>query len=293
MRICLYKKEKHEKVGLFEHRKVLDVQQIIETMCILEKRSKTRIDNIKDLILNFSLFKNSLEKAKTLFKEDFINLFAEDYVDLLAPIYEGSKIICLGKNYKAHAEEIGDKSPTEPVLFGKFASCAIGDGSPIHYPNFAKRVDPEVELGVIIGKEGKDISKDEALEHVFGYTVVNDVTERELEFADMKEQNPWFRSKNFDTFSPIGPYIVSKDEISDPNVLDIELRVNGEIRQKGNTRDMIFDIPYLISYISKYMTLYPGDVISTGTVPGIKAVHKGDIIEAEIEKIGVLRNVVE
>jgi 2-keto-4-pentenoate hydratase/2-oxohepta-3-ene-1,7-dioic acid hydratase in catechol pathway len=128
------------------------------------------------------------------------------------------------------------------------------------------------------------------MDYVFGYTIANDVTERELEYADMKKGWPWFRSKNFDAALPLGPWIVTKDEIPDPHNLELELTVNGEVRQKGNTKDMIFKINELVSFITKYLTLYPGDIISTGTVSGIAPIERGDEIVCKIEKIGELRN---
>ncbi len=201
-----------------------------------------------------------------------------------------SKIICLGKNYSAHAKETGSSIPEAPILFGKFADCTVANGNPIIYPASAKRIDPEVELAVVIGKTGKNIPIKNAMEYVFGYTIANDITEREMEYSDMKKGQPWFRSKNFDTAMPIGPYIVTKDEIRNPHKLSIGLSVNGKVRQKGNTEDMIFKINYLIYYISQYLTLYPGDIISTGTVSGIAPVKKGDVIECYIEKIGTLKN---
>lgn len=292
MKICMYQKENIKKVGIFRREFVIDVQKVINVMSQISNGENYSLLRITEFIENFEDFKSIIEKAEKIFGGEYKNLFAEKKFKLLAPTSRENKIICLGKNYKEHAKEIGDDAPSEPILFGKFADCAIGHDESIIYPPFAKRVDPEVELGVIIGKAGKNIPEEEVENYIFGYTIANDITEREMEFEDMKKGCPWFRSKNFDTFMSIGPYIVTKDKISEPHNLHIELRVNSEKRQSGNTQDMIFNIPSHISYISKYIKLYPGDIISTGTVSGIKPVIKGDIIEAEIEKIGILRNYV-
>jgi 2-keto-4-pentenoate hydratase/2-oxohepta-3-ene-1,7-dioic acid hydratase in catechol pathway len=145
-------------------------------------------------------------------------------------------------------------------------------------------------LAVVIGREGNNISRKKAADHIAGYTVLNDVTARDMQSRDMAASRPWFLSKSFDTFAPMGPCITLADEIKQPVHLDLTLRVNGEVRQKSNTRDLIFDIPELIHRLSRYITLEPGDVIATGTPSGISAIEPGDVMEAEIEKIGVLRN---
>ena len=210
--------------------------------------------------------------------------------EILAPIARPCKILALGRNYLAHAKELGDYVPAEPVFFSKLNSAVIGPDEPVIYKEFLTRVDPEVELAVIIGKEGANIPESEACSYVAGYTILNDVTARDLQSADFKTASPWTRSKGIDTFCPIGPCIVLPDEIGEPVELDLEMRVNGEVRQKSNTRSMIFKIPKLISYISSYHTLFPGDVIPTGTPEGIQPVFPGDIMECYVEKIGVLRN---
>jgi 5-oxopent-3-ene-1,2,5-tricarboxylate decarboxylase/2-hydroxyhepta-2,4-diene-1,7-dioate isomerase len=294
MKVCLFKnKDSVLRIGIIERGNVIDVQRVIDVMADLCINDKLQINGIPDLISNFSLVKGIVKKAKEIFKDKFISLFTDSSAVLLAPVGSENKILCLGKNYRAHAKEIGDQIPKEPILFGKFASCVIGPGEKIIYPDFATRVDPEVELAVVIGKKGRNISVDVADEYIFGYTIANDITERNMEFEDMKSGNPWFRSKNFDTFMPIGPYIVTKEEIASPQNLEISLSVNGEVRQKGNTKDMIFDVYQLVSYISKYLTLSFGDIISTGTIPGIKPIKRGDKVIAKIDGIGELVNEVK
>ena len=208
----------------------------------------------------------------------------------LAPIKRPSKILALGRNYLAHAKESGYHIPTEPIFFGKVNSAVIGPDDPVVYKKSLTRVDPEIELAVIIGKEGAGIPEADAPSHIAGYTIMNDVTARDMQRVDMEQSSPWTRSKGIDTFCPMGPVIVLPDEIQEPIELDLELKVNGETRQKDNTRSLMFKIPKLINYISGYHTLFPGDVISTGTPEGMKPVFPGDIMEAYVEKIGVLRN---
>ncbi|MFX0016071.1 MAG: fumarylacetoacetate hydrolase family protein [Promethearchaeota archaeon] len=204
---------------------------------------------------------------------------------------QSSTIICLARNYLDHAKEMGIEPknlPSNPVLFLKPKSALIGPGQNIVFPPQAKQVDHEVELAVVIGKKGKNISQEESLDFVFGYTILLDITARDIQALAKKKGHPWFPSKGFDTFSPIGPFIVTSDEIKDPHKLDIELRVNDQIKQKGNTRDMIFKIGQILSYCSTITTLHPGDLIATGTPAGVGPVKKGDKISATIESIGTL-----
>ncbi|MCD6106810.1 MAG: fumarylacetoacetate hydrolase family protein [Caldisericaceae bacterium] len=290
MKICTFKDRKIEKVGIIYKEQVIDIALLSDTLSNFEKEEFPVIWSIVELIQKWEKVKKMMKVGEKTFGNKFLPIFSAKKPEFGAPVARESKIICLGKNYSAHAKETGSSVPEAPILFGKFADCVIANGDPIIYPAYAKRIDPEVELAVIMGKTGKNIPIKNAMEYVFGYTIANDITEREMEYSDMKKGQPWFRSKNFDTAMPIGPYIVTKDEIRNPHKLDIELNVNGKIRQKGNTRDMIFKINHLIYYISQYLTLYPGDIISTGTVSGIAPVKKGDVIQCYIEKIGTLKN---
>ena len=293
MRICTFKEGSIEKVGIFYKQSVVDVALLSDALSTLGKGEFPLIYSIVDLIEEWKSVKKMIKAGEKIFGDKFISLFGAKKVHFGAPTSRESKIICLGKNYSAHAKETGSNIPKAPILFGKFADCAIGNEAYIVYPKYAERVDPEVELAVVIGKVCKNVPVKNAMDCVFGYTIANDVTERAMEYEDMKKGEPWFRSKNFDTAMPIGPYIVTKNEIKNPHKLDIELSVNGNIRQKGNTKDMIFKIDYLIHYISQYLTLYPGDIISTGTVSGIAPIKKGDEVICKIEKIGALRNKVK
>ena len=291
MKIATFREGEIEKFGVMEDNTLIDVQFVSDVMSdVVKNREFPVVYSMAEFISQWVEVKSMLNSAKRIFGKEFYKLFSVKKAKLGAPISRESKIICLGKNYKAHAKETGAEIPKEPILFGKFSDCAIANGEKVRYPKFATRIDPEIELAVVIGDVCKNVSARNAMGCVFGYTIANDVTERELEYKDMKEGHPWFRSKNFNTAMPIGPYIVTKDEIKNPHNLKVQLSVNGKVRQKGNTRDMIFKIDYLISYISKYLTLYPGDIISTGTVSGIAPVNKGDKIICEIERIGKLEN---
>jgi len=203
-------------------------------------------------------------------------------VRLLAPC-QPSKIIALGLNYTAHAAESGHDIPSEPLIFLKPPSAVIGPGEPIVLPRLSRRVDYEAELAVVIGHPARHVPPERALEYVLGYTCGNDVTARDLQRRD----GQWTRSKSFDTFCPLGPCIETH---LDASALRVVCRVNGEVRQEGNTADMVFSVPDLIAFISQVMTLEPGDVIMTGTPMGVGPLAPGDVVEVEIEGIGTLRN---
>jgi 2-keto-4-pentenoate hydratase/2-oxohepta-3-ene-1,7-dioic acid hydratase in catechol pathway len=214
-------------------------------------------------------------------------------VRLGCPLSSPSKIICLGKNYAEHAHEGGFDAPVKPLLFCKTANTLNGPYDPIVMPKSSGQVDWEVELAVIMGREGKRISKQAAFDYIAGFTIMNDVSGREAQFSESQ----WFRGKSFDTFAPMGPAIVTPDEIGDVNNLQLTATLDGQIMQSGNTRDLIFDIPTIIEYISQDITLMPGDVISTGTPAGVGIfrdppvlMQKGSVIECRIEPIGAIRN---
>ena len=202
-------------------------------------------------------------------------------VELLAPC-QPSKIVCVGLNYTEHARELKMELPAEPVLFLKPPSAILGPGGQIVYPPSSRQVDYEGELAAVIGKRCKSIPAEEAEKYILGYTCFNDVTARDLQRKDVQ----WTRAKSFDTFAPFGPWIAKID----PSNANIETRVNGAVKQKSNTSDLIFDISRLVEFISQVMTLEPGDLIATGTPPGVGPLQKGDVVEVEIEGIGILRN---
>ncbi len=204
-------------------------------------------------------------------------------VRLLPPV-QPSKIVCVGRNYAAHAAEHNAEVPKEPLLFLKPPSAVIGPGEAIRLPGLSQRVEHEAELAVVIGRRCRHVRPDEsAWDVVLGYTCANDVTARDLQFSD----GQWTRAKGFDTFCPLGPWLVTD---VDPRALDVVARVNGQVRQHGNTRDMVFDIPHLIAAVTAVMTLEPGDVLLTGTPAGVGPLSPGDVVEVEVEGVGVLRN---
>ena len=212
---------------------------------------------------------------------------------IAAPVLNPQKVIGIGFNYSDHAEETKTPIPKEPLFFAMFASAITGHLDPVVKPVSSEMLDYEAELALIIGKGGRFISRESALDHVAGYTVFNDVSARNFQATDSQ----WLRVKSFDTFAPIGPFLVTRDELGDGSGLGIQCRVNGEVRQNSNTKHLIFDVPYIVSYISQAMTLQPGDVISTGTPSGVGFARSpqvflkaGDVVEVEIEKIGILRN---
>ncbi len=206
-------------------------------------------------------------------------------IKLLAPVTP-SKIVCVGRNYRAHAAELGNKMPDEPLLFLKAPTAVIGNGECIELPSESQQVEHEGELGVVIGKQAcKLLPDDDPLNYVLGYTCVNDVTARDLQRKDVQ----FTRAKSFDTFCPVGPWIETE---LDPLNLTVNTRVNGVEKQSGRTADMAFSVPFLIRYIANIMTLLPGDLIVTGTPAGVSQLNTGDTVEVEIDSIGILQNVV-
>ena len=214
---------------------------------------------------------------------------------LHAPIHDPQKIVCVGLNYRDHAIESNMPIPKEPVLFSKFPSALIGSGEPIVAPKVSTRVDFEAELVIVIGKKGRKISEANALDHVAGYSVGHDVSARDWQLE--KDGKQWMVGKTFDTFAPIGPVLVTKDEVADVHNLGIRLRLNGKTMQNSNTKEFIFSVPQMVSYISQVITLEPGDLIFTGTPPGIGHalspqvyMKPGDVAEVEIDGLGTLVN---
>jgi 2-keto-4-pentenoate hydratase/2-oxohepta-3-ene-1,7-dioic acid hydratase in catechol pathway len=203
------------------------------------------------------------------------------------------KIICIGRNYAEHAAELGDEPPTEPLIFGKFENTLIGPGDAIVLPPEATHIDSEAELAVEIGRAGHRISADTALDHVRGYRVANDVSARNIQYAESQ----WTRAKGFDTFCPLSTELVPVSELGNGSGLRVIQRLNGAVLQDGNTNDLIFDVPFLIEFVSRVFTLEPGDLILTGTPPGVGwarepkvSMKAGDVVEVEVEGIGIVSN---
>lgn len=214
-------------------------------------------------------------------------------VTLVAPVPRPGKIVCIGLNYRDHVQESGAEVPERPLLFSKYGTSVIGPGDAIELPAFTKEVDYEAELGVVIGTTARNAPVVSALDHVFGYTCVNDVSARDLQFAD----GQWARGKSLDTFCPVGPWIVTSDEVPDPQTLALRCEVNGRVLQDSSTGEMIFSVAELVSYVSQGITLEPGDLIATGTPAGVGFtrtppvfLQPGDTVTVSIEGIGSLTN---
>ncbi|MGG3914989.1 fumarylacetoacetate hydrolase family protein [Rossellomorea vietnamensis] len=222
--------------------------------------------------------------------------FAISEVEILPPIPVPEKIICIGLNYIDHCKETGMEQPVSPVIFSKYANAIVGHNDEVMIPVNSNEVDFEAELAVVIGRKAKCVTEKEANDFVFGYTIMNDISARDLQFSD----GQWSRGKSADTFAPTGPVIVTKDEIGNPHNLSITLELNGEVMQDSSTKNLIFNVPQIISFLSQSMTLKPGDLIATGTPPGVGMgrnpkvwLKNGDQMNISIEKIGTLSNTVK
>jgi len=288
LRIVRYTYHGEESYGILKNSEILNLKSLLRMKMDRSPRSleelisEWKIDEIHRLIDEVS--NKEIEKVAVNRKE----------VSLKAPILLPPKIICLGLNYRDHAEESGAEIPDEPIIFMKPRTAIIGHLEPVVKPSFVEELDYEVELAIIIGKKGKDIPVSEAAKYIFGYTVFNDISARDIQFKDRQ----WTRGKSFDTFAPMGPCITTATQIGDPTNLRLRTRVNGETRQDSSTSMMIFNVYEIVHHLSRVMTLEPCDIIATGTPGGVAAFMKpkpkflqpGDIVEVEIEKIGTLKN---
>jgi 2-keto-4-pentenoate hydratase/2-oxohepta-3-ene-1,7-dioic acid hydratase in catechol pathway len=238
---------------------------------------------------------DALKAVAQAIRCDKLALYPAAEAKLLPPIVDPPKIVCLGLNYADHAREGGVPIPKDPVLFSKYATALIAHEDAIVLPRVSHEVDYEAELVVVVGKGGRNIRPEDGMNHVAGYTVGHDVSARDWQLK--KDGKQWMVGKTFDTFAPTGPYLVTADEIPDPHTLAISLRLNGETMQKSNTSQMIFRIEQVLAYLSQVFTLQPGDIIFTGTPPGVGFARTppvylkpGDTVEVEIERVGLLRN---
>lgn len=206
------------------------------------------------------------------------------------PVAGMRQFVCIGLNYRKHAEEAGQPIPEEPVVFTKALTCLTGPNDPVVLPSGSQTTDWEIELGFVIGKTAKHVAEQQALEHVAGYVLANDVSERDWQ---LKKAGQWTKGKSFDTFGPVGPWLVTRDEVADPQVIPLELRVNGEVRQRSSTADQIFGVAAVLSYLSRFMTLLPGDLVITGTPEGVglgmqppQFLRRGDLMELDAGVLG-------
>ncbi|WP_315371150.1 fumarylacetoacetate hydrolase family protein [Paenibacillus xylanexedens] len=290
MKLIHFLQDQQSKIGVWTSQGVLDVSKasqflnvaVPNTMQEVINQGQSAIDSLQTLV------NRAQEHGEHSFFLDESNLRN------LPVVEQPEKLICVGLNYMPHIQEAKMEVPKSPVLFSKFNNALAGHNEDVKLPETAQKYDYEAEMVLVIGKEAKNVSQEEALSYVFGYSVGNDLSARDLQLLT----GQWFLGKSLDQFAPVGPYLVTADEV-DPSNLEISCKVNGEVRQLANTKNMIFDCAYLVSYISKYMTLKPGDLIFTGTPEGVILGYSadkqvwltaGDEVEVSIEGLGTLQN---
>ena len=299
MKLAHYRRNGETRVGLVNSGLVFDVLDAAKTLGLALHNEPITIDR---LLSDGGV--ESLQPAEEKITRACVGVPVET-VKLLSPILNPEKILLLAVNYLSHSKEQNVKPPTEPYLFTKFRNALIGPGDSILIPKMSKKVDWEVELAVIIGRAGKYIARKDAMNHVAGYAISNDVSFRDFQFGTQLPDGKttlglnWVKGKGLDSSFPLGPWLVTKDEIPDPHKLEISLSVNGKRKQRSNTSDMVFKIDSVIEYVSAGITIKPGDIISTGTPQGVAAftgepfLKDGDIVEGAIDRIGILRNPVK
>lgn len=305
MKLVTFTIDEDTSIGVYQEGKIIDLHAsfLKQLMTAGEARAQ-EIANAhipRDMIgfleggeKSFAYAQKAVDFA--LQTDDSSLILDREDVRLEAPIQRPQKIICVGQNYREHILEMGRELPEYPVLFAKFANAIIGPEDNIPFHPISEQLDYEAEFAFVIGKRAKNVSEKDALDYVAGYTIGNDVT-----YRDIQRRTPqWLQGKSVDGSAPLGPWLVTSDEIADPSGLDISLFVNGERRQKSNTENLVFTIPKLVAFISEMMTLEPGDIIMTGTPAGVgfamepqRFLKDGDIVRIEIEKIGVLENKIE
>jgi acylpyruvate hydrolase len=304
MRLVTFQSGSVEKIGVVNKERIIDINKAYQLF--LKEKEIKRCQEIADSLLPSDMVQfleggeASLNAANQAIqfalknanysKEVFSNL---SDVSLKAPVRRPGKILCVGQNYREHILEMNREMPDFPVMFAKFANAVNGPTDDIPLPAVTNQLDYEAEFAFVIGKQAKNVSKENAVEYIAGYTIVNDVTARDLQRRTLQ----WFQGKNLDGSAPMGPWLVTKDEIPNPSGLEISLSVNGEVRQKSNTENLVFDVPFLVEFLSHIMTLEPGDVVCTGTPGGVGFARKpqvflqnGDVVRVEVERIGVIEN---
>jgi 2-keto-4-pentenoate hydratase/2-oxohepta-3-ene-1,7-dioic acid hydratase in catechol pathway len=284
MKFVVHQENNETKVALNDNEKIINLDQLV---------NDTEINDINYVISNIDAIEQNVHQVYEKQKHNVPSVNNADIHHL--PVVDPATIICVGLNYRKHAEETNAPIPDSPILFNKFLNTITGHNHEVPLPKKSKQVDYEVELGIVIGKECKDVSTDEALHYVAGYTVANDLSARDLQMKTAQ----WMLGKIVDGFCPVGPNLVTKNTIPNPNNLTLRTILNGEVRQDSNTSDMIFSCAEIVSYISEHMTLSPGDLILTGTPEGVILgdpeeervwLKDGDELIVEVEKIGQLKN---
>lgn len=305
MKLITFTHNGSSRIGALEKDKVVDLNAAF--LKSLEAKGEVRANQIteafipKDMVGFLEGGKQSLEYAKEAIKfaldsEDDYLLFSEDSVKVEAPVQEPKKIICVGHNYKEHILEMGRDLPPHPLVFAKFSNAIIGPEDNIPFFPISEQLDYEAEFTFVIGKRAKNVSEKNALDYVAGYTICNDVTYRDIQRRTLQ----WLQGKSVDGSAPMGPWLITSDELTDPSGLDITLTVNDEVRQKSNTGNLVFSVQKLVEFLSNLMTLEPGDVIMTGTPGGVGVamdppgfIKDGDVVRIEVDKVGALENKVE
>ena len=299
MKLVHYVRNGVTRVGAIQEDRIFDLVEIAKTKDIARLRDVTSVDQL----LSAGLL-DSLPDTHSIIAGNATG-FPVESVALRSPILSPEKILLVARNYLSHNVEQNALPPSEPYFFTKFRNALIGPNDTILIPRISTKADWEVELAVIIGKVGKNISRKDAMEYVAGYAVSNDISFRDLQFSTRSDNaavalgSNWVKGKGLDTSFPLGPCLATRDEITDPHNLDMSLTVNGETRQHSTTHEMIFKIDVLIEYVSAGMTLKPGDIISTGTPEGVAAftgqrfLKDGDVVQAKISGIGTLRNTIK
>ncbi|MHA1864506.1 MAG: fumarylacetoacetate hydrolase family protein [Candidatus Thorarchaeota archaeon] len=297
MRLVTYSRFKVPSIGVELESGILDIP---DAASYFGRKYHVRGQNFPTTMMDLLQWDSGIEVVRQIVTryeqtplDERMMAYPLDSVTFEAPVLRPGKIIALGKNYLEHIKETGSETPEFPIIFAKFPSCVIGPNDSIPMPKISDKIDWEVELAIVIGKTCKDVNESKALEYIAGYTIVNDVTARDLQRGD----GQWIRGKSLDSFCPMGPCIVTQDELGDAQGLKMYTKINGEMKQDSSTSNMMFNVPQILAHLSKAFTLEPGDVIATGTPSGVGFVRDppeflkaGDTIEQYIEKIGYLRN---
>lgn len=303
MKLVTFQHDNGIAIGAYvEGEKIVDLHEAYKSL--LQSEGKVRIDekaaafvpNTMEAFLEGG--QDALAEAKRavdyVVKENVEEvLYDRQMITLLAPVHKPEKIICVGHNYREHILEMGREIPEYPVVFAKFANAIIGPEDDIPFYPISEQLDYEAEFVFVVGKEAKNVSEADALDYVAGYSIANDVTYRDIQRRTLE----WLQGKSVDGSAPIGPWIVTSDELTDPSGLGVTLKVNGEVRQQTNTENLVFTVQKLVSFLSNLMTLKPGDVVLTGTPGGVgvamdppQFLKDGDVVTIEIDKVGVLEN---
>ncbi len=289
MRLVSYKVGTEVRGGVLLQERVVDISRALQLDALLRGSGDGPFPSDLLSLVEGGDFPSRLSRALKALEQKGLasSCTISGHVKLMAPIPRPPTLFAMALNYPSHGPA---SPPEEPIYFVKASTCVVGHGENVIFPRFIDRVDAEAELGVVIGRRCRKVRREEAMDVVLGYTIANDVSARNIQFQDMKRSYPVFRSKSLETFGPLGPCIVTADEVPDPHALDMTLKVNGEERMRTNTSEMVHKIPAIIEAISNFMPLEAGDIIATGTAGAMVPVSPGDLMEITIEPIGTLAN---